>query len=208
MASWGMGQGLDQDNELVAAQAGNSISRALTTLQRASGGDQELIADQMTQAVVDIFKAIQIDEQDRKRSLSGVLLALDGMLEPIQKQVAIGQAGQGIVQGLVAQALFRQLTVGDIGLRANQTDGMAGRIPDGQPATEHPAIATVLMQDTILDLQAINQPLDMRRQMGLQQRAVIGVEPIQPFGGASADRGLGITKHSLPACREEDLLTG
>ena len=60
--------------------------------------DQKFISGHVTQAIIDDFEAIQIQEKQCEGMVS---MSLGGRVEPeqiVEEQRAIGQAGQGIVE--------------------------------------------------------------------------------------------------------------
>ena len=54
---------LDDDHELVAAQARQQVGLAQRLRQRGGHALQQLVADTMAQRVVDVLEPVQIDEQ-------------------------------------------------------------------------------------------------------------------------------------------------
>ncbi len=58
---------LDQDRELVAAQARDHVAGRARADDAAAGFDQQLVADQVADAVVDQLEAVQVQEQHRER---------------------------------------------------------------------------------------------------------------------------------------------
>ena len=78
--------------------------------------------------VVDDLEVVEVEEQDR----DGTQIArveVDGVFEPVAEQGAIGQAGQSVVEGLVAQ----------LRLLLGQGGGQSLVLPHRQvlPADEH-----------------------------------------------------------------------
>ena len=96
-----------QDDELVAVKAGRRVARAYQLNQPLGHGYQQLVADAMTVGVVDRLEAVQIDEQHGRR-LVRALVPDDSVLEALQDEGPVRQAGQGVVQGRGARS-FRDV---------------------------------------------------------------------------------------------------
>ncbi|MNZ73944.1 hypothetical protein D3C78_923780 [compost metagenome] len=91
-------------HELIAGQAPGDVRLPQHAMQALRHDLQQLIAGGVPQGIVDLLEAVQIDKQHRKLSL--LLLHLDqAALGLSQQEVAIGQAGQGIVEGHPANGL-------------------------------------------------------------------------------------------------------
>ena len=56
---------VDEHGELVAAEPRQGVARPQVRLEARGDGDQELVADQVAQAVVDQLEAVEVDEEDR-----------------------------------------------------------------------------------------------------------------------------------------------
>ncbi len=93
-----------QHHELIAAETGQQIALAQHTAQPLPHGDQQLIANDVAQPVIDGFEAVEIHQPDGQR-LGRV--ALHQLVEVIEKDAAIGQPGQLVAQGETAQRLER-----------------------------------------------------------------------------------------------------
>ena len=75
---------LQQHGELVAAEARHRVARAHAILVRARDVDEQPIAGGVTERVVELLEAIQVDQQQRTA----------GVLEPLRAQVAVEQLGE------------------------------------------------------------------------------------------------------------------
>ncbi len=103
-----LGDLIDQDGELIASQsshgavaanAGDRIGGAQARFQPSGDTHQQLIADQMPQAVVDDFEPIQVEEEHGEDVIAIPLGAFNGLLQTIDKQDAIGQPGKRVGHG-------------------------------------------------------------------------------------------------------------
>ncbi len=70
----------------------------------------ELIADGVAQAVIHDFEVIQIDEEHGELIIGVALGVIEGAAQAVEKQRAIGQIGQDVVEGIVGQTLLGALT--------------------------------------------------------------------------------------------------
>ena len=70
--------------------------------------DQDVIARGVPQAVVDRLEVVQVDEQHR--GIAG-LAPLQGVLDALAEEAAVGQPGQRIVEGLERQLLLEGLAL-------------------------------------------------------------------------------------------------
>ena len=184
----GVGDVLQQDRELVAAEA-RQRDPALVRhaggpartgrLQPAGDRHQQAVGRQRAEAVVDRLEAIEAEDEDRKQLVLAPLRPLDRAVEQVDEQEAVRQSGQRI----------GDLGVGDVGERSGQPRHHALAVPHRRAAAEHPAERAVAMQDPVLAL-VVGAAVRSRcaRQRLLHARDVVGVDARQPFVGADADR--------------------
>lgn len=109
-----MAQSFEQHHELVTAETRQGVFSAQLTSQACGHLDQQGVANQMAQAVVDRLEMIQIDEQQRAQAALAIL-PVHGVLQTIEQQAAIGQAGQFVAVGQALDLALVALTFGDIG---------------------------------------------------------------------------------------------
>src|SRR4051812_7664527 len=86
-------------------------SRATVSLGRSGGlepvrdGREQLVAGRVPQRIVDELEAVEVEEQDRRAAFGMVAQgAADRLVEAIDEQHPVGQAGQRVVQRIVLQA--------------------------------------------------------------------------------------------------------
>src|SRR5690606_27703640 len=77
-------------------------------------GKQQLVADFVTKAVVDVLEAIEIEKQYRRLAVYAPRL-FQRMLDAQTEQQAIRQAGQRIVMRQMHQLLLTALDLADVG---------------------------------------------------------------------------------------------
>ncbi len=182
-----------QQDKLLAAKPGNEIT-ATQALAQLVGDDLEyFVPSQVPIAVVDSLEMVQVE--DRHRQMAAVRLPFEHFaLDPLAPGRTVGQAGEGVEQGLLA-LLFKVLAVAERLL-------LHVRHPLRQPLQApsqllFAAITLVLVlvhghqqafQAVFQDvLEAVNiggtlhtalQPVDMLSQLGIQLaggRAVVGM---------------------------------
>ena len=83
-----------QHRELIAAQSGNHVTGLEAGAHAATDLEQQVVADQMADRIVDDLEAVQVDEQHREQIQRIGQVALQGLLQPLQEQGAIGQPGE------------------------------------------------------------------------------------------------------------------
>ena len=86
------------DHELIAAESGHRIGIAHQTQQTLASLLQQVIADLVAKAIVDRLEVIQIKHQ-QTQTLTMASHPRGGTAQAIFQQLAIGQAGQRIVEG-------------------------------------------------------------------------------------------------------------
>jgi hypothetical protein len=92
---------LHEDDELIAAEASRRVALADHARQPRGDDPQELVAGGVPEGVVDVLEAVHVNVQRRHLE---VLASRPGEhLLGVQRQHAVGQAGQGVVQRLVAE---------------------------------------------------------------------------------------------------------
>nr|AAP22952.1 hypothetical protein 1 [Rhizobium arachis] len=86
------------DHELVAAEAGEGILRTQQAADTLRHRHQQAVAQLVPVGIVDRLEAVQVAEHHRHRMVAAPRL-LDGLLDAVLQQHAVGQLGQRVVQG-------------------------------------------------------------------------------------------------------------
>src|SRR6476660_126370 len=105
---------VQQYRELVASQPGDHVPTADAPLKPLGHGNQELVPDEMSQAVIDGFEAVQVDEQRPEQSIAGASGLRECVSQHLHEERSIWQPGQRIVQSSFAKLLLGAMPVGDI----------------------------------------------------------------------------------------------
>ena len=82
----------------------------------------------MSQTVVHVLEVIDVQQQDGKGLAPVALDPVQGMGDAVEKKRAIGQAGQGIVEGVVEELLLGDALLGDIGADAGRSQNASLRV--------------------------------------------------------------------------------
>ena len=191
---------VEQHRELVAAEAGDGVRRPDGRLQPPGDGDQQPVSHLVAERVVDELEAVEVEEQDRRGGgRVGALGAADRLVEPVEEQHAVRQAGERVVQRVVLEALLGPLAVGDVGLAADDPQRSVLRVPDRHPAREHPAVGAVAVLDPVLVLEVVRRAGQVGVERLRERGAVVRVHAPEPLAAGVAELGLRVAEHRLPA---------
>lgn len=92
------------NDELVSAHARNAVGFANGRKQALPHGREEDVADTVTKRVVDLFKEVDVNEEDRD-SLLVVLSSENRLTETLLEQRAVGEAGEVVVMREVVDVI-------------------------------------------------------------------------------------------------------
>jgi hypothetical protein len=109
----------DEQDELVATEARDGVAVPDARGEALADDLQHLVADVVPQAVVDQLEVVEIDERHAARA-SVPMGDAQALLEPVAQQVAVGEAGQRVVIGLMLELLLVALDLGDVVLDADE----------------------------------------------------------------------------------------
>ena len=131
---------VEQERELVAGEPGDGVVRPQRGLQPSRHRLQQLVAARVAEAVVDDLEAVEVEEQHGRAALGVMALgAPDRLVQAVQEQDAVGQAGERVVERVVLQAALGLAAVGDVGDRADDARG-------ARPASSRTAVARASIQ--------------------------------------------------------------
>src|SRR5882724_9646928 len=97
---------LEQDGELVAAQPRDGVGGTQRGLQAAGDLDQQLVAAHVPEAVIDQLEPVDVQHQHGEAGVLPPLLQGQPVLEAVEEEGPVGQAGERVVEGLVPQLLL------------------------------------------------------------------------------------------------------
>ena len=125
-----VGEPRQQHGELVTALAGHGVGFAHAADDAPRSLHQQLVASLVSEGVIDLLEAVQVDVQHGHAVVVPVGL-LHQFAEPVVKQTAVGQAGEGVVVGLHPHQGFGLLAFGDVGDDPHQPPHAAVRAEPG-----------------------------------------------------------------------------
>ena len=105
---------LAHHHELVAAEAGNRVGDACGLAEPGGQGGEHHVTGGVAVGVVDDGEAVDVDDQDGEPGRLAAGDAGQRTLDPVVEQRPVGQAGQGVVHGGVAERLVRPYQRGDV----------------------------------------------------------------------------------------------
>ena len=104
---------LEQDPELVAAEAGRGVAGAQAAAQALGDLDEQLVAGGVAERVVDRLEVVEVEHADGDEvALAGG--AVQGVLDAVVEERAVRQLGERVVEGAVAQLGLGGLALGDV----------------------------------------------------------------------------------------------
>jgi hypothetical protein len=117
----------------------------------------------------------------------------------------LGKTGQRIVERVMRQSRFVVLAPGDIGLATRDALGPTVFVDDGQAATEHPHVMTIIVTQPILALEVRGFAAEMSVETGPQTIEIVGMNAAQPHLRIVDTLRRGVADHFPPARREIDV---
>ena len=158
---------------------------------------QHFVAGTMAELVVDLLEAVEVDEdQGTVVGQRSLMPAVDGL--------TIGKPRQRIGAGQRIEARFVVLLMTDVGMRAQQAQGIAVLIAlDHPPAIGDPGDAAVAGQHAMHDLIDLGAPLKVIIEVGEHFVAVFRVQVLTPDIEMGVQLAGLIAQHAPPAIVED-----
>ena len=200
---------VQQNRELVAAQPGQRVALPQARLEPARHRDEQLVADEVAEAVVDDLEAIEI-EIERRESAGRAAVALNSVepaSEAFHEDRAVARArsaDRGIRRCGAVRARSLARSCRSAILRCGS---IAAAAPcDRDAAAEEPPVGAVLVADPVLVLKVIGLAGEMRLERCLERSDVVRhgrgrTSPRDDRPAAAAQ-----TEHRPPAAGEVELL--
>jgi hypothetical protein len=104
----------EQDPILIAAEPGNCVLWAHRSEQSLRHGHEEVITGLMPHGVVDCLEVVDVQEEDAVDTFLSMLRRRPGVFQPMPQQLAVGKAGECVVQCLEVQLPLMLVALGDI----------------------------------------------------------------------------------------------
>ena len=100
---------VQQDRELVAAEPGERVALPQAGLEPARHGDEQFVAHQVAEVVVDDLEAVEVEIERREWAAGAPLLELfEPAAEPLDEHGAVAQPGQRIEEPGAVRPLRRR----------------------------------------------------------------------------------------------------
>src|SRR5690606_25199783 len=93
--------------------------------------------------VIDLLETVDVDDEDRRLYPVLGLGDRNDRLQPVHEELAVGQAGQVVVNGVMQQPLLGLLLFGHLHHRADTADDLAVRPDDRARAQREPVIMAI-----------------------------------------------------------------
>ena len=200
-------QSVQQDGELVAAQPRQHVALAQAPFEAARDGDQQLVADQVAEAVVDHLEPVEIEVQH------GEPIAVAALLEVVQpppesfhEQRTVPQARQRVQEPDPAQPLLRQHAFGRVGQRPGDSQRPLPCPAHRDAAAHEAAVTAVLVPQAVLVLEELGRPRKVRVERLLERLGVLRMEAANPLFRTADPCRCGQPEHGPPAGRDVELL--
>ena len=104
---------LEQDRELVAAEARRGVAGPELVAQPVGRGHEQLVAGGVAEAVVDRLEPVEVEDHHRERPLAPGE-AGDRVVDAVGEQGAVGQLRQRVVERPVAELALEAVPLGDV----------------------------------------------------------------------------------------------
>ena len=183
---------LEDEDELVAAEAGDLVARPAERPEEARELDEDGVARRVPERVVDDLEVVQVEEDERPgRPAAG---SRDDALEALLDRAAVPQVRERVVQGEVADPLLGLPPLGDVLLHRDEVADRAVGPGDRRDRllldVDGPVLAAVVelaapdvpAQDRLPHLLVVEVALDARLQdAGASRRG-------RPRGGSRSGR--------------------
>ena len=146
-----VGDALAERDELVAAEAGDRVLRPERRPQAVGHLHEQLVADLVAEAVVDVLEVVEVAEQHRDHARMPTQ-ALEGAVHALVECAPVRQSRDGVAHGLVRQRLLGLAPCGEVLELGDDLRAQIIPAPDGRRAHQHPHHPAVLRAHAELPL--------------------------------------------------------
>ena len=164
------------------------VARLQVARQAAGDGEQGGVAHRQAEGIVDPLEAVDVDGEHRRRRRARLLRQVERRRQPVLEQLAVGKAGQIVVDGVVEHALLGRLDFGDVRQRADHAHDLsvgADHRPRLQHVPEIVAVGAAQPQIVVDPAGALMQEPVERQGVAV---AVERMEDVEPAGGRPLER--------------------
>jgi hypothetical protein len=124
----------EKDGELVTSNTGDQVGAQAFGCKSATNFNQTLIANVVSECIVDLFKTIEVDEHER----ASWSMRFTDFGEPGLKLGAVGKAGHHVMLGNIPHSFEQSLLLGNVLLDAEEADRFAVSALDGGGYSDPP----------------------------------------------------------------------
>ena len=172
---------IQQDRELVAAKAGNRVAGPQARLEAPRHRDEQLVSDEVTEAVIDHFEPIEVEIQHGEPTERAPLLHLvEPPADALDEHRAGVQAGERIDELHAAKPLLRNGDLRRVGQRAGNADRLTAA-SRGEAAAQDPKVAAVRVAHPAFVMEIFGLAGEMRVDRLLERSDIFGMHPAGPF---------------------------
>ena len=197
----------DQDHrEGVAADSGQRILRPQQPAEPARQRQQDRIPGREADRFIDLLEAVDIDHEHGRADVVVGAGETEDRAEPVLEQLAIGQAGQVVVHGIVQHAFLGGTLVGDVGERADDADDLAIGADDRPGLDVEPVIGAIGGAQAHIEVELAAPLFEHRIERDAVAVPVRDVHMLQPARGRALQRPLRQAEQGLDLRRDEDLV--
>ncbi len=194
--------------ELVAGQPRQRVLRLEQAAEPARQRQQDRIADRDADRIVDLLEAVEVDHHHRRPDRRVDLGERQHGFQPVDEQLAVGQAGEVVVHRVVQQPLLGVLEFGDVGERADQPHHLAVGA-DHRPRLERePQVMAVRRAQAEILHQPAAALLQHAVERGAEAVAVERMQHVEPARGRAFERAALEAEQRLGFRAGEDLVGG
>src|SRR5262245_31267291 len=156
---------VEENGELITTEPGECVSRTQTRFETARDRREQLVADQVSETVVDHLESIEVEIEHGESTPREPFLELgEPPSQPLDEDRAVAKARERIEEPGIAQPLLRDRLLRRVGQRAGDANGAAARAAHGHTAAQEPPVCAVLVTDAVLVLKVIGGAGEGRRE--------------------------------------------
>jgi len=105
---------VDDDHEFVTAESADDVVLAQAALEPPTDLDEKAIPREVAETVVHDLETVQVEKQHGELVVGIAVGALDRARQDFEHQRSVGQAGEGVVKGIVLELALGQFALGDV----------------------------------------------------------------------------------------------
>jgi len=153
-------------------------------LEPARDAKQELVADGVAEAVVDVFETVEVEEEDREMRRRTPLHVCQGAGQAIDEEHPVRKPRQPVVEGVMLELVLGPLSRRDVGLRAGHAVRLTALVSHRHPSRQHPQILTGGVAHPMLELELLGGAREVGGEVAAERRPIVGVDAVDPLARA------------------------